>query len=262
MEYFGYFASIIIGISLGLIGGGGSILAVPILVYLFKVHPEQATSYSLFIVGITSMIGSFSHYKLGNLKIKSALVFAFPSILSLLLVRKIILPIIPETLFSVGDFNITKDLLIMVVFAFLMIVTSVSMIKKTTKITEAKQINFPILALIGFLVGLIIGFLGAGGGFLIIPALLFFANLPMKEAVGTSLLIIFINSLIGFGGDLLGGVKLDFTLLLTISAMAMVGLLIGTQLSKKIDGAKLKPAFGWFVLIMGIYIIAKEILFK
>jgi uncharacterized membrane protein YfcA len=143
-----------------------------------------------------------------------------------------------------------------------MIATSVSMIKKSKKIEQEKQINFPVLAVIGFLVGLIIGFLGAGGGFLIIPALLFFANLPMKQAVGTSLFIIFINSLIGFSGDLLGGVKLDLTLLLSISAMAMIGLFIGTKLSKKIDGAKLKPAFGWFVLIMGVYIIAKEIFFS
>ncbi|MEZ7504485.1 sulfite exporter TauE/SafE family protein [Flavobacterium sp. Arc2] len=262
MEYIGYLASIIIGLSLGLIGGGGSILAVPILVYLFKVHPEQATSYSLFIVGFTSMIGSFSHYKLGNLKIKSALVFAVPSILSLLFVRKIILPLLPDTLFSINDFDITKNLLIMIVFAFLMIATSVSMIRKSKKVKEAKEINFLILAVIGLFVGLIIGFLGAGGGFLIIPALLFFANLPMKQAVGTSLFIIFINSLIGFGGDLLGGIQLDYKLLFIISAMAILGLFIGTQLSKKIDGAKLKPAFGWFVLVMGIYIIVTELFFK
>ncbi|MGO4821200.1 MULTISPECIES: sulfite exporter TauE/SafE family protein [unclassified Flavobacterium] len=262
MEIFGYLASIIIGLSLGLIGGGGSILAVPILVYLFNVHPEQATSYSLFIVGITSMIGSYSHYKLGNLKIKSALVFAIPSILSLLLVRKILMPLIPDSLFFIQNFEVTKGILIMVIFAFLMIATSVSMIKKNKKITVVKEVNFKFLAVIGFFVGLIIGFLGAGGGFLIIPALLFFANLPMKQAVGTSLFIIFINSLIGFSGDLLGGVVLDYKLLLLISLMAIVGLFIGTQLSKKIDGSKLKPAFGWFVLVMGIYIIAKEILFK
>ncbi|WP_339920355.1 sulfite exporter TauE/SafE family protein [uncultured Flavobacterium sp.] len=262
MEYIGYLASIIIGLSLGLIGGGGSILAVPILVYLFKIHPEQATSYSLFIVGFTSMIGSFSHYKLGNLKIKSALVFAVPSILSLLFVRKIILPLLPDILFSIDNFDITKNLLIMIVFAFLMIATSVSMIRKSKKVKEAKEINFLILSTIGLFVGLIIGFLGAGGGFLIIPALLFFANLPMKQAVGTSLFIIFINSLIGFGGDLLGGVDLNYKLLLIISAMAIIGLFIGTQLSKRIDGAKLKPAFGWFVLVMGIYIIFKELFFK
>jgi hypothetical protein len=261
MEYIGYLASIIIGLSLGLIGGGGSILAVPILVYLFKINPEQATSYSLFIVGFTAMIGSFSHYKLGNLKIKSALVFAVPSILSLLFVRKIILPLLPDILFSIDDFYITKNILIMIVFAFLMIATSVSMIRKSKKITETKEINFLILALIGLFVGLIIGFLGAGGGFLIIPALLFFANLPMKQAVGTSLFIIFINSLIGFGGDLLGGIELNFQLLFIISTMALIGMLIGTQVSKKIDGAKLKPAFGWFVLVMGLYIIVIELFF-
>jgi hypothetical protein len=207
------------------------------------------------------MIGSFSHYKLGNLKIKSALVFAVPSILSLLFVRKIILPLLPDILFSIDDFYITKNILIMIVFAFLMIATSVSMIRKSKKITETKEINFLILALIGLFVGLIIGFLGAGGGFLIIPALLFFANLPMKQAVGTSLFIIFINSLIGFGGDLLGGIELNFHLLFIISTMALTGMLIGTQVSKKIDGAKLKPAFGWFVLVMGLYIIVIELFF-
>jgi uncharacterized membrane protein YfcA len=262
MEYIGYLASMIIGLSLGLIGGGGSILAVPVLVYLFKINPEQATSYSLFIVGFTAMIGSFSHYKLGNLKIRSALFFAIPSILSLLLIRKIILPLLPNTLFSVNNFDVTKNLLIMIVFAFLMIATSVSMIRKTKKIKEAKEINYLILAIIGLFVGLIIGFLGAGGGFLIIPALLFFANLPMKQAVGTSLFIIFINSLIGFGSDLIGGIELNYKLLFIISAMSLLGLVIGTQVSKKIDGAKLKPVFGWFVLLMGIYIIVTELLFK
>jgi uncharacterized membrane protein YfcA len=262
MEYIGYLASMIIGLSLGLIGGGGSILAVPVLVYLFKINPEQATSYSLFIVGFTAMIGSFSHYKLGNLKIRSALFFAIPSILSLLLIRKIILPLLPDTLFSVNNFDVTKNLLIMIVFAFLMIATSVSMIRKSKKIKEAKEINYLILAIIGLFVGLIIGFLGAGGGFLIIPALLFFANLPMKQAVGTSLFIIFINSLIGFGSDLIGGIELNYKLLFIISAMSLLGLVIGTQVSKKIDGAKLKPVFGWFVLLMGIYIIVTELLFK
>jgi uncharacterized membrane protein YfcA len=262
MEYIGYLASMIIGLSLGLIGGGGSILAVPVLVYLFKINPEQATSYSLFIVGFTAMIGSFSHYKLGNLKIRSALFFAIPSILSLLLIRKIILPLLPDTLFSVNNFDVTKNLLIMIVFAFLMIATSVSMIRKSKKIKEAKEINFLILAIIGFFVGLIIGFLGAGGGFLIIPALLFFANLPMKQAVGTSLFIIFINSLIGFGSDLIGGIELNYKLLCIIAAMSLLGLVIGTQVSKKIDGVKLKPVFGWFVLLMGIYIIVTELFFK
>ena len=258
MEYLGYFASIIIGLSLGLIGGGGSILAVPILVYLFKIHPEQATSYSLFIVGVTAMIGSYSHYRLGNLKIKAALIFAIPSVFSLLFVRDIILSKIPALLFTIHNFEVSKNLLIMIVFAFLMIAASISMIKKSnTKKTPPKD-SFSRIAIIGLLVGFITGFLGAGGGFLIIPALLFFANLPMKQAIGTSLLIIFINSLIGFGGDVCNGIIINYKLLFTISAIAIIGMFLGTYLSKKIDGAKLKPAFGWLVLVMGFYIIIKE----
>jgi uncharacterized membrane protein YfcA len=261
MEYLGYIASILIGITLGLIGGGGSILTVPILVYLYQINPESATSYSLFIVGITAMVGSYRHYVLGNLKVKSALYFAFPSVFSLLLVRKIVLPKIPTSLFYLDGFEVTKDLSIMVVFALLMIAASVTMIRKS-KAVVATHVNFQQLALIGFTVGLIIGFLGAGGGFMIIPALLFFANLPMKQAVGTSLLIIFINSLIGFSGDVLNGVNIDYNLLLKISTIAIIGMLMGTQLSKKIEGAKLKPAFGWFILVMGIYIITKEVFLK
>jgi uncharacterized membrane protein YfcA len=262
MEYIGYLASIIIGLSLGIIGGGGSILSVPILVYLFKINPEEATSYSLFIVGITALFGSYNHYRLGNLKLKAALFFAIPSIISLLFVRKIVLPNIPTVLFTVADFDVSKNFLIMAVFAVLMIATSVSMIRKSNTEKNTPQISFLRLSTIGLLVGLITGFLGAGGGFLIIPALLFFANLPMRQAVGTSLFIIFINSLIGFSSDVLSGIDINFTLLFTISAVAIAGLFLGMWLSKKINGAKLKPAFGWFVLLMGLYIIAKEIFFK
>jgi uncharacterized membrane protein YfcA len=262
MEYIGYLASIIIGISLGLIGGGGSILTVPILVYLFQINPENATSYSLFIVGTTAMVGAYRHHKLGNLKIKSALYFAFPSVISLLLVRKLLVPKIPAILFSIQGFEVSKNFLIMVVFALLMIAASASMIRKAKTKFVANTVNYSRLTIVGSLVGLVTGFLGAGGGFLIIPALIFFADLPMKQAVGTSLLIIFINSLIGFTGDMINGVEVNYKLLLTITGIAILGMLIGTQLSKKIDGAKLKPAFGWFVLVMGCYILAKEIFFK
>jgi uncharacterized membrane protein YfcA len=259
MEYLGYFASIFIGISLGLIGGGGSILTIPILVYLFKIEPENATSYSLFIVGVTALIGSYNHYLLGNLKLKSALYFAFPSVLSLLFIRKIILPNIPNHLFFIRDFDVTKNSLILLVFAILMVFSSISMIKKSDSDKIVKEISFLQLSFIGLIVGFITGFLGAGGGFLIIPALIFFAGLEMKQAIGTSLFIIFINSIIGFGGDVINGIQLDYKLLFIISSIAIFGMFIGTHLSKKIDGSKLKPAFGWFVLVMGIYIIAREI---
>ena len=261
MEILGYLLAIVIGVSLGLIGGGGSILTVPILVYLFAVKPQLATTYSLFIVGISSLIGSYKHFKLGNLNLHSAAVFGLPSIASLLLVRKFILPNIPNHLFTFQNFELTKSTLLMIVFAALMIAASASMIKEQNTKKVVSNPKQGKLIMLGFLVGIVTGFLGAGGGFLIIPALIFFAGLKMKQAVGTSLLIIAINALIGFTGDMIIGVQIDFQLLFSLAALASIGIFIGTYLSKKINGDKLKPAFGWFVLVMGIYIITREIFF-
>ena len=262
MEIIGYLASILIGISLGLIGGGGSILTIPILVYIFHVNPRLATTYSLFIVGFTAAIGSIKHYQLGNLKFQSAIPFAIPSLVSIIVVRKFLMPIIPEIIFSIGSFSITKDIFIMLIFSVLMMMASYSMIKSKQEIVDESKTNIMKVAFMGSLVGVVTGFLGAGGGFLIIPALIFFTGLTMKEAVGTSLLIIAFNSLFGFLGDVINGVSIDFLFLLSIAFFALIGIFIGTFLSKKIDGAKLKPAFGWFVLVMGIYIVIKEIYLK
>ncbi len=263
MEYVGYVAALMIGIALGLIGGGGSILTVPILVYLFKIDPENATSYSLFVVGITALVGSYRYFKLGHLKLRQAIYFGIPSIISLLLMRNVLMPMIPESLFVIGQARITKSVLIMLIFAFLMIAASYSMIKKSSGGPADNSLpDVRKLMMVGFIIGIVTGFLGAGGGFLIIPALLFFGNLSMKQAVGTSLLIIAVNSLIGFGGDMVSGLEIDSELLVIVSLMAIVGMLIGTIISKRIDGASLKPVFGWFVLFMGSYIIIKELIFN
>jgi uncharacterized protein len=263
MEILGYLFSVLIGISIGLIGAGGSILAVPILVYLFSVNPQLATTYSLFIVGATAFFGAIRHYQMGNLKFRLALSFALPSVASLLIVRGYILPIIPDQILSFGNFILTKSMLLMLVFAVLMILASLSMIKSSVeKSIDGSKQSLAKLMLIGFGVGMVTGFLGAGGGFLIIPALVLFSALPMKQAIGTSLLIIFLNSFIGFAGDIINEVQLDYALLISVTLIAIAGMLIGVQLSKKISGAKLKPGFGWFVLIMGLYIIAKELLLK
>lgn len=258
LEILGYILSLLIGISLGLIGSGGSILAVPILVYMFGVTPESATTHSLFIVGITSVVATFKHHRLGNLKIKEAFIFAIPSVIVLLLTRKFILPAMPEIIFQNDAFTLTKHTLIMVVFSVLMILAAVSMIqrKKEPKTGEASATR---LAFIGFLVGIVTGFLGAGGGFLIVPALLFYGRLGLKHAIATSIFIITTNSLIGFAGDLINGVHFDKMLLVKVSAMAIVGMFLGIAFSKKIDGRKLKPIFGWFVLIMGVFITLKEL---
>ncbi len=265
MEYIGYIASILIGIALGLIGGGGSILTVPVLVYLLGVDAVAATSYSLFIVGATSGVGSVQYFRKNLVNIKTAIVFGIPSIIAVFLTRAYIVPAIPKEVFTIGTFVITKSILMMLLFAILMIAASYSMIKKSKKteeIEEEQKFNYPLILIEGSIVGILTGLVGAGGGFLIIPALVILSKLPMKEAVGTSLVIIAAKSLIGFFGE--GGETLppNWRLILTVTSFAIVGIFIGTALSKKIDGAKLKPAFGWFVLVMGIYIIAKELFFK
>lgn len=264
MEIIGYIASLFIGISLGLIGGGGSILTVPVLVYLFNVEPVAATAYSLFIVGVSSLFGAYPKYKQGLVNLKTALIFGIPSIAAVFGTRKYIVPGIPNEVFNIGDFVVTKSILLMILFAILMVFASVSMIKDKKKKTEdengQQKFNYPMIMLEGTVVGILTGLVGAGGGFLIIPALVIFSKLPMKQAVGTSLLIIAAKSLIGFTGDL-SNYAMDWKLLLTITALAIAGIFIGDSLSKKIDGNKLKKGFGWFVLVMGIYIIVKELFF-
>ena len=264
MEILGYAASIIMGLSLGLIGGGGSILTVPILVYLFGVGPVESTAYSLFVVGLTSLVGTFTHFKNNNVHLKTAFIFGVPSILSVYAVRKFIVPIIPDPFFSLGSFTVTKPLFVMVLFAVLMLLASISMIRKPKKTAPENgevKYNYPLIFVEGLLVGGVTGLVGAGGGFLIIPALVLLAGLPMKQAVGTSLLIIGLKSLIGFTGDLGSGLNVDYTFMLIFSAFAMVGIVLGSMLSKYISNEKLKPIFGWFVLVMGLYILGKELLF-
>lgn len=261
METAGYIASILIGISLGLIGGGGSILTVPVLVYLFAVNPVAATAYSLFIVGITSLFGSFSYFRKGLVNVKTAIIFGIPSIIAVFMTRAYIVPAIPEEILSIGDFVLTKGALLMLLFAVLMLVASYSMIRKNNTSTEEnateQKFNYPLILLEGVVVGTLTGLVGAGGGFLIIPALVILSRLPMKEAVGTSLAIIAAKSIIGFFGE--GNETfIDWNLLIVVTIFAIIGIFVGTALSKRIDGKKLKPAFGWFVLVMGIYIILKE----
>jgi uncharacterized membrane protein YfcA len=262
MEILGYIASIFIGIALGLIGGGGSILTLPVLVYLFALDSVIATAYSLFIVGITSAIGSVSYFKNKFVNLKTAIIFGIPSIISVFITRAYIIPAIPKEVFSINNFVVTKSVLMLLLFAILMIAASYSMIKKdNNKVVEntgEQKFNYPIILLEGTVIGILTGLVGAGGGFLIIPALVILSKLPMKEAIGTSLVIIAAKSLIGFFGES-SDTYIDWYLLTKVSAFAIIGIFIGILLSKKIDGAKLKPAFGWFILVMGIYIIIQTV---
>ena len=260
VEIFGYVGALLIGLVLGLIGGGGSILTVPILVYVLAVDPVTATAYSLFVVGTSALLGAVRNAKKGIVDFRTGIVFAIPAFIAVFLTRKFLIPAIPEELFSIGDYMVTKNVAIMIFFALIMLVASISMIrgrKDTGDGEEEVSYNYSLILIEGFVVGVLTGVVGAGGGFLIIPALVLFAKLPMKKAVATSLMIIAIKSLIGFLGDL-KNVDIDWTFLLSFTSLSVVGIFIGIYLNKFIDGKKLKKSFGWFVLIMGVYIVLKE----
>ncbi len=262
-EITGYILAILVGISLGLIGSGGSILTVPILVYIMAVEPVLATAYSLFVVGTTSLVGGIQSAIQKKVDFKTVLVFGIPSIFAVYLTRAYLMPLIPDVIFVLGGFQFTKPIALMVLFAIVMIFASISMIRPCPhcKDTDADSIkyNYPMILLEGILVGTLTGLVGAGGGFLIIPALVLLAKMPMKLAVGTSLFIIAAKSLLGFIGDLQGSEVIDWTLLSTFTGLSVIGIFVGIYLSKKIAGNKLKAAFGWFVLVMGVYILVKEL---
>lgn len=262
MHILGYFAASLIGISLGLIGGGGSILTVPVLVYLFGISPILATSYSLCVVGTTSLVGAFNYKKRGLVSFKTALLFGLSSITTVFLTRKLLIPLIPPTLGRINGFVISASLVIMILFAILMLIASLKMIRSKTHqeshVADPK-LRIPTLLLYGVLIGLVTGILGAGGGFLIIPTLVLLLNLPMKKAVGTSLLIIAMNSLIGFLGDI-GHFKIDWPFLAVITGIAIFGIFLGSAVAKRTEGVKLKKGFGWFVLLMSVFIIISEII--
>lgn len=286
MEILGFIAAMLIGLSLGLIGGGGSILTVPVLVYLLGLSPVISTAYSLFVVGLTSLVGSYKFYQKGLVSLKTAFVFGLPSIVAVYLTRRYLVPAIPEHLFSVGDFMVTKGVLLMLLFAGLMVFASISMIKKKKEVpaepadavdenmdtdsaikhTDLKEVhpepklNYGGILAEGLVVGTLTGLVGAGGGFLIIPALVLFSKLDMKMAVGTSLLIIAVKSLFGFVGDIFN-YEIDWMFLAIFSTISISGIFIGSFLSTRIHADKLKTSFGWFVLVMGIYIIIKEVFF-
>ena len=260
-EILGYIGALFIGIVLGITGGGGSILTVPVLVYALGYNAVIATAYSLFIVGTTSGFGTIQNFKKGLVVPKTALLFAIPSVIGVYLTRKFIVPIIPETVFYFGSHGLPKATFLMLLFAVVMFMAGYSMLK-TKKERELVEVGSKYLAVAGiqlFFVGILIGLIGAGGGFLIIPALLKFAKLPMKKAIGTSLLIITINSLIGFVGDV-QNTDIDWAFLLKFTTFSVIGIFIGLYIQKFINETYLKKIFGIFVLLISIFIIFKEFL--
>lgn len=262
LSYLGYILALLVGISLGLVGSGGSILTVPVLVYLMKIEPFIATAYSLFIVGSTAAVGSIKNILDKTINYKIVLIFGIPSLLTVFATRAFLLPLLPNS-FTIGSYTLAKDLALMIFFSIVMLIASIKMIKPTAADMNTPkdfEIRTPSLLIQSIIIGLIAGTVGAGGGFLIIPALVLGSKIPMKEAVATSLAIVTVQSLFGFLGDL-SHQEVDWKLLLTFSMIAIIGIFIGIFLSKKIADTKLKTYFGWFVLTMACYIITVELLF-
>lgn len=260
MEILGYIASVCIGLILGLLGGGGSILSIPILVYLFHVDAIIASAYSLFIVGVTSFVGAIPKYKEHLVNVRTGLAFGIPSIISIFSTRRWIVPAIPEVIWQTESFIFSKRILVLGIFALLMILASFSMIRGRKELTADDQGFRTFLVVVeGIIIGFLTGLVGAGGGFLIIPALVFLTGLPFKTAVGTSLFIIAINSLMGFLGDVLN-YTMDWPFLFSITSLAVTGILVGNRLQKKIPAIKLRKAFGWLILLMGSWILLREVI--
>lgn len=264
MEILGYILAILIGVSSGVIGAGGSILAIPILVYLMGIEAAVAApAYSLFVVGFSSLIGAIIKSRKQQVSFKTALFFGIPTIISIFLTRKYLVPLIPESLFFIGDYELTNRVFILGIFSIVMIISAATMIKGREEIAnlELKKKNHFLNFIGGLGIGSLTGLVGAGGGFIIIPALTKLGNLKMKIAVGTSLAIISMNSFFGFLGSL-NTITIDWKILLPFTGLAVLGIFIGQRISSKVNGIQLKKVFGWFVLVMGTYIFIKELFFN
>ncbi|UPS92142.1 sulfite exporter TauE/SafE family protein [Bizionia sp. M204] len=264
LEIFGYISALLIGVVLGLIGGGGSILAVPALAYLFLVNEKVATAYSLFVVGVSALVGGLKQHKKGLVDWRTAFVFGIPAIIGISIVRHFVIPALPEVMFTIGNFEFTRRMVMFGMFSILMIPAALSMLRDVKLKPENTQVsyNYPLIIIEGLLIGAITGMIGAGGGFLIIPALVLLANVDIKVAVATSLIIIAMNALSGFFlGDALT-MTIDWKFLLSFTAISLIGIFIGSYLGNFIDGKKLKKGFGYFVFAMAIFIFYMEFFVK
>ena len=260
MELLGFSLAILAGFSLGIMGSGGSILTVPILVYIMGVDVDSATAFSLFIVGISSLIGSTQQMFNKQVDLKTAALFGIPSLIMVFTTRYTILHQIPKDLFGINN---GKDFILMLFFAALMILSALSMLRKTPVCAENQEIrgvNYGATIFLGLVEGTISGLVGAGGGFLIIPILVQICKMDIKKAIGTSLLIVGVKSLVGFIGHLETGAAINWRLVLIFVACTVIGIFLGIASSTKFSTKKLKTTFAYFVIVMAIIIVSKELI--
>ncbi len=260
MELLGFVLAFIVGVSLGLVGSGGSILTLPILAYLFLLDEKVATAYSLFIVGIAALVGGIKQSRNNNVDWRTAIIFGIPAIIGVWLVRHFLVPELPDVLFNLGDFKFTRRMGMLGLFAVLMIWAALAMLtnKKAKIRTRKVNYNYPLILIEGLITGAITGFVGAGGGFLIIPVLVILSNLEIKKVIGTSLIIIAFKSLIGFFlGDALA-MTIDWNFLLIFSLITVSGIFLGVFLGKFVNEQLMKKAYGYFIIVMALFIVTME----
>ena len=273
---FGYALAIVVGLLLGLLGGGGSILALPIFVYLFGINPILATTYSLFVIGVSSLFGTFKCVKSNSINYNALIYFGFSSVISVLLTRMYLIDLIPDSIFIFG-LELSKGKVVLIFFSLIMLGAGYSMIfVDNQKIDDTKNEiencetndkvignskikNIFSLSFQGLIDGAITGIVGAGGGFLIVPALVFISKLDIRIAISTSLAIISLKTIIGFLGSLNKSPNIDYIFLSVFTFLAILGMIVGIKLSKKINPNALKKYFGIFVIICAIYILLKEL---
>lgn len=260
MEILGYIAIMGIGLVLGRVGAGGSMLAIPVLVYLFSMDMETASAYSLFLVGVTSLLGAALKQKEQLVSIKAALLFGMPSVAGAFISRKWVVVFVPDVILKSEGFLLTKDDLLLTLFSLLMLTSSVTiLLEKKPASEDLRKLKLFRLMLAGLTTGLVAGLAGLGGGFLILPALIIFAALPFSKAAGTSLLIIASNSLLGFCGDLLNR-SVNWHFLFSLTALAIFGLLVGYWLLRKVRMPfSAQRGIAWFMMLMGVSILALEL---
>lgn len=256
----GLILTVFSGLTLGLVGGGGTILMLPILHYVMGFSISASTRLSMAIVGVTAFVGSLEYFRRGDVAIRAGFIFAIPSLLSVTMVRAFILPKIPTSIATVGHVEITKDKAILLLFSCVMILVAMAMLRPVENPSRAIKNSVLSMSLSSAIVGLLTGFVGAGGGFLIVPALHLILNLPLRMAIGTSLFVIFINSVVGFAADLIKGSPLPWSSLAIVIVASVLGMFFGLTVSKKVRQHQLKKAFAFFILIIASLIFLKEFL--
>lgn len=239
--------AVLIGMSLGLLGGGGSILTVPILTYVADVTPKAAIAASLFVVGVTSGAAVISHARAGQVRWRTGLIFGGAGMIG-----------------AYGGGHLAAYIpgrVLMVAFGVMMAATAFAMLRTPKKLAPAHACELPLAKVIaeGVVVGVVTGIVGAGGGFLVVPALVLLGGLSMEMAIGTSLVVIAMKSFAGLAGHL-GHVEINWRLTVAVTAMAVAGSLMGGKLAGRIPPATLRRGFGVLVVVMALFILGKELL--